>query len=226
MRRRGRAQRAARAIGVGQRLEEIAADDPEQIDVAVPRRARSSRPPSSPASTRTGNPQTSAHRAAVAGIDASARSRLRRRPARRSGRGSARGRDCGRPGRPRARPTFTSALIVSTPCACCVSPIDQTKTAFGRSIEQPRERLASRSRGAPLSRSSAAQSARQRRGRAPPRTRSCARGRTPRRRRRVSTSARKHADEKREVAARVDVEPVVGERACRTARSSAIDGIQ
>ncbi len=40
----------------------------------------------------------------------------------------------GRPGRPRARPTLSSALIVSTPWTCCVRPMDQTRTAFGRSM--------------------------------------------------------------------------------------------
>ena len=68
-----------------------------------------------------------------------ARSRLPRRPGRPSGRGSARARRSGGPASPRARPTLTSAFTVSTPCACCVSPIDQTNMAFGRSISSSRK---------------------------------------------------------------------------------------
>ena len=53
-----RPRRAPRAIGAWspQRLEKVAADDPEQIHVAVARRARSSRPPSSPAPPAPGKP--------------------------------------------------------------------------------------------------------------------------------------------------------------------------
>ena len=55
----------------------------------------------------------------------------------------------GRPGSPRARPTFTSALIVSTPFTCCVSPIDHTKTVLGLSISSCAN-SSIRSRGMPL----------------------------------------------------------------------------
>ena len=131
----------------------------------------------------------------------------------------------GRPGSPRARPTLTSALIVSTPCACCVSPIDQTKTAFGRSISS-RANACIRSRGAPLSRSSASQSAASARVARLLEARRCARARTPRRRRRASIERAKHADRgtrgRRRCARRTS-----GRRArCRRARSTAIDGTQ
>ena len=56
----------------------------------------------------------------------------------------------GRPGRPRARPTLTSAFTVSTPCACCVRPIDHTNTALGRAISRSANSTM-RSRDMPLS---------------------------------------------------------------------------
>ena len=131
----------------------------------------------------------------------------------------------GRAGRPRARPTLTSAWTVSTPCACWVRPIDQTKTAFGRSISS-RANASIAARVAPLSRSSASHVVRGDVGRAPPRSRWCARRRTRGRRRRRRSSALQHADQEREVAAGVHVEPVVGDARCRTIALAAIDGTQ
>ena len=130
----------------------------------------------------TGKPQTSAQRAAVAASTFGTQPtsappctpewpRIGTRPR------------FGRPGSPRARPTFTSALIVSTPCACCVRPIDQTKIAFGRSTSSRANAshpLAGRAALA-LEHVPVATPARDR---APPRSRPCARGRTPRPRRR------------------------------------------
>ena len=55
----------------------------------------------------------------------------------------------GRPGSPRARPTLTRARIVSTPCACWVNPMDQTKCALGCSTSS-RAKSRMRSCGAPL----------------------------------------------------------------------------
>jgi hypothetical protein len=55
----------------------------------------------------------------------------------------------GRPGSPRASPMFVRARIVSTPCACWVSPIDQTKWALGFSIRR-RAKSRIRWREAPL----------------------------------------------------------------------------
>ena len=116
-----------------------------------------------------------------------------------------------RPGSPRARPTLTSARMVSTPCACCVRPIDQTKMALGRSTSSRANRRMS-SRVAPLCASSAVPVGGQR---APSRAAVEPRGRAldERRGRRASRSTQRaqHADEEREVAAGVDVEPVIGE---------------
>ena len=136
------AERAARARLVAERLEKIAADDPEQIDGAVGRVRHhfGGRPP---AVSGTGNPHAADQRARRLRVDARLAPDLRtalharvaanrHQPGARSSHGS-----------PRARPTLTSALTVSTPCACCVSPIDHTKIAFGCAI--------SRSANAPIS---------------------------------------------------------------------------
>ena len=204
-------ERGARARLVAQRLEEVAADDPEQIDVAARRRARSSRWPSSPRAAGTGKPHALC-------------------PSRRASPRSTRGTQptsappwtpewprigtrprFGRPSRPRARPTLTSALTVSTPCACCVRPIDQTKTAFGPGDQQVGE-LARCARAAmPLSRTMRSQ----------PTAAACAQrvvesGRVLAHEGVVDAAAlderQQHAEQERQIAAGVDVEPVVGQR--------------
>ena len=114
-------------------------------------------------------------------------------------------------GRPRASPTLTSALMVSTPWACCVRPIDQTNTAFGLSTSKPREGLhlarATRrfrcSMCRPVGRSAASRAS----SNPTVRSRTNASSTPPR-----LDERPKHADEKREVAARVHVEPVIGQR--------------
>ena len=117
----------------------------------------------------------------------------------------------GPPGSPRARPTLTSAFTVSTPCACCVSPIDHTKTAFGRAISRSANSLDALARHAAVvarcgpSRPSAARA-----------QASLEAGRASRDERLVDAAAldqrQQHAEQEREVAAGVHLEPVVGQR--------------
>ena len=183
------AERAARSCLVAERLEKIAADDPEQIDGAVSRvrhhfgggpaqRFREPESPTLPTSARAclrvdarlaPDLRTALH----AGVAAN-----RHQPGVRSSMAA------------RApRPTLTSAFTVSTPCACCVSPIDQTKIVFGRAI--------SRSANVPISLARETALAFDRvPGRGfgeharPGRTRSCDRARTSRRCRAARSSAR------------------------------------
>ncbi len=61
-----------------------------------------------------------------------------------------------RPTQPRARPTLTRASIVCTPCACWVSPIDQTKMPR-RAAASIRAKRSISARVVPLSLSSRAQ---------------------------------------------------------------------
>ena len=225
--RRGVASAARLRVRVRQRLEKIAADDPEDVDVSRGRGSicstaaspasvgRSEAPDPRPAGARA-SASTSGRQPTSAPPWTPEWPRIGIRP------------DRARPGRPRARPTLTSARIVSTPCACWVRPIDQTKCALGLSIEQARE-LAH----APPAR-------RRSRPRASPSPGAA----TARGRRLEATGAVAHelvidaaglleqrledAVQEREVAARVHVEPVVGElrpeqRAARdaTAPSSA-----
>ena len=110
-RRRGPRQRArATRAGSRQRLEEVAADDPEHVEVARGRVRRPSRSPSSPGASGTAKPHSVAPPLGASPVDRRARSRPRRRPGRRSGRGSAPGRVPARPSKPRARPTFIERL--------------------------------------------------------------------------------------------------------------------
>ena len=135
---------------------------------------------------------------------------------------------CGRPDSPRARPTLTSALTVSTPCACCVRPIDQTKIGVrpigaADCANAPHVRLGS----APLSRLERAPvGGERRRARARRSPRSCCvderavDARPPFDQR--LAARRSGTRDRRRCARRTS-----GRRgACRTARSSAIDGTQ
>ena len=124
------------------------------IDVAVRAHDRSSPPSVQPRRRREREAPDARPTAPGRGIDRRARSRLRAPPCTPEWPRIGTRPRFGRPGRPRARPTLTSALIVSTPCACCVRPIDQTNTALGRSISS-RANACMRPRvDTPLSRSS------------------------------------------------------------------------
>ncbi len=146
-------ERPAASLLVGHGLQEIAAHDPEDVELAVARRPRSARwpPGRETAGERIPRPPASGPGPRCRGSARSPTSappwtpecpRIGMRPR------------WGRPGSPRASPTFTRARMVATPWACCVSPMDQTKWAFGRATSR-RANSCIRERGAPLARSRA-----------------------------------------------------------------------
>ena len=136
----GASQRLTYAGLASKRFEKVAADNPERVDLAAcggpdHRACGQSR------TLRYGESPELSPSIARRRVDAWARSPLPRRPAHRSVRVSASGRDVERRTRPRASARFTSAWIVRTPCACCVSPIDHTKMVFGLSRSKSGESL-------------------------------------------------------------------------------------
>ena len=144
-------ERVGRAVDVGQRPRGSCRQPSRAGRYPRARCVRRFRRPSIPGVSGTGKPQTFAHRAAVSpstfGVQPTSAPpctpewpRMGTRPR------------FGRPSRPRARPTLTSALMVSAPCTCWVNPMDQTHTVFGRSISR-RAKATIRSRDIPLRRS-------------------------------------------------------------------------
>ena len=145
--------------------------------------------------------------------------RLPRRPARPNARGLARARAFGRHGRPRASATLTSALIGVDTVRVLRQPHRPDEHRF-RTIDQ---QLRKRHRSARVSRRSRVRSASQPAVSAPSRA-SVEAGRVFAHEVLVDAAAlderTQHADKEREIAAGMDVEPVVGDRSApdRTAR--------
>ena len=204
-------ERRAGCGRVGQRLEEVAADDPEDVEPPGRRgldlldgrpsreRGRREAPDLLPAVERRAGP-SSGTQPTSAPPWTPEWPRIGVRPA------------PGRPASPRARPTLTSARIVSTPWACWVSPIDQTKWARGRSTRSRRANSPHRRLGCAAGLATAPPSsdrARRRRPRRSLRVRAATNSSSTRRR--DLEQSLEDAVQEREIAAGVHVEPVVGE---------------
>ena len=207
---RARARRASPASGsVSRKLP------PTIQNTSSAARRRSPRPspsPSSPAWSGSGKPHALRPCGGRVRGERRARSPPRRRPARRSGRGWAPGRSLGRTGRPRASATLTSALHRVDAVRVLGEAHRPDEDGLRPVDEQLREGFDADRASSPLSAVDGLPVALARVRGAPRRTRRCARRRSPGRCRPPLEQGLQHADEEGQVAAGVDVEPVVGQR--------------